>query len=306
MNLPPFYCIAAALALGGCVTPGPPGPSRMMVLMSDFGTSERFVASMKGVALSVDPDLRLHDLTHDIAPYDIWQASQTLAGTIAYWPAGTVFVAVVDPGVGTARRSVVARTASGHYVVSPDNGSLTQVAAQFGIVALREIDETRNRRPGSEGAHTFHGRDVYAYTGARLAAGVIAFEEVGPELAPEVVRLEIPEAAQVDASTLAGTVTHVERPFGNLVTNIPAALFERLDLDAEALPELEVGIEHRGETVYFGRMPYARSFGHVPAGSPLLYLDSVGLLGLALNGASFADAHGIRSGPDWRIRIARR
>ncbi len=144
---------------------------RALVLSSDFGTTERFVASMKGVALRVDANLQIHDLTHHIQPFNVWQASYMLAGTIDYWPKGTVFVSVVDPGVGTDRRSVVAKTGTGHYVVTPDNGSLTLVADKQGVVEVRQIDETINRRPGSEDSHTFHGRDVYAYTGARLAAG---------------------------------------------------------------------------------------------------------------------------------------
>ena len=145
---------------------GPKQSRRALVLISDFGTTERFVASMKGVALSVDPDLQVHDLTHHIEPFNIWQASYVLSGTIEFWPRGTVFVSVIDPGVGTKRKSVVAETASGHYIVTPDNGSLTLIADFQGIVALRQIDESVNRRPGSEGLHTFHGRDVYAYTGA--------------------------------------------------------------------------------------------------------------------------------------------
>lgn len=295
--------LGAVLTLTSCGAPEPVNPPGILVFMTDFGLAERFVASMKGVALTVDPDLRLHDLTHDIEPYDIWQASRTLAGTIEYWPPGTVFVAVVDPGVGTGRKSVVARTGGGHYVVSPDNGSLTHVAERFGIEAVREIDETRNRRPGSTEAHTFHGRDVYAYTGARLAAGVIAFEEVGPERPPQVVRLAVPEAAAVDAHTITGTVTGIERPFGNVVTNIPAGLFTAFGLDADELPSLAVEISRRGEVIYSADVPYARSFGHVPPGQPLLYLDSVGRVGLALNMASFAETFRIRSGPDWRIRI---
>ncbi len=282
------------------------GPHKILVLMSDFGLVERFVASMKGVALSVDPEIKLHDLTHDIEPYDIWQASQTLAGTISYWPQGTVFVSVVDPGVGTARKSVVVKTKSGHYVVSPDNGSLTHISEAFGIAAVREIDERVNRRPGSAGAHTFHGRDVYAFTGARLAAGVISFEQVGPELPPQVTLLSYPEARIKGQNTIVGTVTKIERPFGNIVTNIPAQLFAEFGLDAEELPPVHIEISHEGEIAFSGTMPYVRSFGHVPQGSPLLYLDSVGLVGLALNTGSFGDKFHIKSGPQWQIKLEKK
>ncbi|MEM7017220.1 MAG: SAM-dependent chlorinase/fluorinase, partial [Pseudomonadota bacterium] len=144
---------------------------------------------MKGVAMTVDRSLQIFDLTHEIEPQNIWQASFVLNGTIEYWPKGTVFVSVIDPGVGTTRKSVVAKTGMGHYIVTPDNGTLTLIEDTHGVVAMREIDESVNRRPGSEDLHTFHGRDVYTYTGARLAAGIIDFKGVGPELPAKPVRL---------------------------------------------------------------------------------------------------------------------
>ena len=146
------------------------------------GSLDGAVASMKGVAVGVSPDIHIYDLTHQIEPYNIWQGALRLAQTAEYWPAGTVFVSVVDPGVGTERKSIVLRTKSGHYFVTPDNGTLTFVAPRLGIDAVREIDEAVNRRKNSEKSFTFHGRDVYAYTAARLAAGVISFEQVGREL----------------------------------------------------------------------------------------------------------------------------
>ena len=153
-----------------------------VVFQSDFGTSDGAVSAMKGVAYEVDSELALFDLTHDIESYNIWEGAYRLFQTASYWPTGTVFVSVVDPGVGTDRKSVVMKTNSGHYFVTPDNGTLTLVAEQLGVAAVREIDEAVNRRTNSEGSYTFHGRDVYAYTAARLAAGKISFEEVGKDL----------------------------------------------------------------------------------------------------------------------------
>lgn len=166
-----------------------------LVLQTDFGTKDGAVAAMKGVAFGVDGQLPIFDLTHDIPPYDLWQGGYRLFQTYRYWPAGTVFVSVIDPGVGTERRSIVARSQSGHYFVSPDNGTLTLIADNDGIAALRQIDETKNRLAGSEKSYTFHGRDVYAYTGARLAAGKIKFEEVGPELPVELVKIPYQRAS---------------------------------------------------------------------------------------------------------------
>ena len=149
-----------------------------IVLQTDFGISTGLPASMNAVIVKIDPEIRIYDLCHEIREYDIRQASSTLASTFPYWPDGTIFVTVVDPGVGTTRRSCVAKMKNGSYVVTPDNGSLSYLYEE--IEEVREIDETINRLPGSDNHHTFHGRDVYAYTAARLASGLISYEEVGP------------------------------------------------------------------------------------------------------------------------------
>ncbi len=276
---------------------------RPLVLFSDFGTTERFVASMKGVALGVDPHLQVHDLTHHVEPHNIWQASFILNGTIEYWPKGTVFVSVIDPGVGTARKSVVAETAAGHFIVTPDNGSLTLVADTHGIVAMREIDEAVNRRPGTGDLHTFHGRDVYAYTGARLASGVIDFEGVGPALEPTVVRLDYQKPSVLDDGTVVGNLIHVETPFGNIVTNIPTELLESQGMFDEDNEIVHVRVTH-GETVVFDKdIPYANSFGFVDVGEPLLYSDSLRAIGLAINSGSFRNKYGVAAGQEWAISI---
>src|SRR5882672_6937087 len=155
---------------------------KILVFQSDFGLKDGAVSAMKGVAMDVSSDLKLFDLTHEIPAYNIWEAAYRLQQTVAYWPAGTVFVSVVDPGVGTERKSVVLKTKTGQFIVTPDNGTLTLIAASLGIQEIRQIDEALNRRKDSQKSYTFHGRDVYAYTGARLAAGVIGMEQVGPLL----------------------------------------------------------------------------------------------------------------------------
>ena len=174
---------ACGLLLGALLFGAAHAAQPILVLQSDFGLLDGAVASMKGVAVSVSPDIHIYDLTHHIEPFNIWQGALRLVQTAEYWPAGTVFVSVVDPGVGTDRKSIVLKTRSGHYFVTPDNGTLTFVAPRLGIEAVREIDEAVNRRKNSEKSFTFHGRDVYAYTAARLAAGVITFEQVGRRIA---------------------------------------------------------------------------------------------------------------------------
>ena len=278
---------------------------RALVLSSDFGTTERFVASMKGVALSVDPSLQIHDLTHHIEPFNVWQASYMLAGTIDYWPEGTVFVSVVDPGVGTNRKSVVVKTGSGHYVVTPDNGSLTLVADKQGIREIRQIDEAINRRPGSESSHTFHGRDVYAFTGARLAAAVIRFEEVGPLLEPKIVKLRYQQPKRLDDGGVVGSITHIEMPFGNVVTNIPKSLVDALGLSPQDNAAVFVEISQACRPVFQQRIPYAQSFGYVDQGAPLLYSDSLQTIGLAVNSGNFAQQYKVQAGADWTIRLTK-
>src|SRR5690625_4958483 len=168
--------------------------SNNLVLQTDFGISDGAVSAMYGVAISVNPNLRIFDLTHDIPQYNIWEASYRLYQTMIYWPRETVFVSVVDPGVGSERLSIVAKTVDDHYIVTPDNGTLTHIKQNIGITEVREIDETINRLPRSGESYTFHGRDVYAYTGARLASNKITFEEVGRKLElDDIIELEKPE-----------------------------------------------------------------------------------------------------------------
>ena len=153
--------------------------SAKLVLQTDFGLVDGAVAAMYGVALGVDETLSIHDLTHEIPPFDIFAASYRLYQTTRHWPAGTVFVSVVDPGVGSDRRSVAVQTDGGHIVITPDNGTLTHLARYTGIRKAREIDEDARALACGRESHTFHGRDIYACTGARLAGGRISFEQLG-------------------------------------------------------------------------------------------------------------------------------
>src|SRR3954463_15954848 len=193
--------------------------NKIVVFQSDFGLKDGAVSAMKGVASGVSPDLKLYDLTHEIPAYNIWEAAYRLQQTVPYWPAGTVFVSVVDPGVGTSRKSVVLKTNSGQFIVTPDNGTLTLIAESLGIAEVREIDEAVNRRKDSQKSYTFHGRDVYAYTGARLAAGAITFEQVGPVLPKQVVSI-VYQKAVLEGKTIKGNIPVLDVQYGNVWTNI--------------------------------------------------------------------------------------
>jgi S-adenosylmethionine hydrolase len=280
------------------------GQNRMIVYQSDFGLKDGAVSEMKGVAMGVSQELKLFDLTHEIPAYNIWEAAYRLQQTVPYWPAGTVFVSVVDPGVGTARKSVVLKTKTGQYIVTPDNGTLTLVAESLGIDSIREIDESVNRRPESVNSFTFHGRDVYSYTGARLAAGVIRFGEVGPLLAKQEVVTVPYQRAVVSDGMIRGTIPVLDVQYGNVWTNIPAALFRQLGLSFGE--RLDVRIMHGSQVVYQGEMPYAATFGSVGLGKPLAYLNSLMQLAFALNQGNFAATNKIGSGGDWSVEVRKR
>jgi S-adenosylmethionine hydrolase len=274
----------------------------ILVLQSDFGLLDGAVASMKGVAVGVSPDIHIYDLTHQIEPYNIWQGALRLAQTAEYWPAGTVFVSVVDPGVGTERKSIVMRTKSGHYFVTPDNGTLTFVAPRLGIDAVREIDEAVNRRKNSEKSFTFHGRDVYAYTAARLAAGVITFEQVGRALPPEVVTIAH-EAPRFEGGVVYGNIQTDDGNYGNIWTNIDRATFARLGASRGDIVRIQI-LKAGKEVLNLG-LPYVATFGAVEVGKPLLYMNSLDSVSLAINQKNFAQEYGVGSGPEWSIQIRR-
>ncbi len=274
--------------------------NKIVVFQTDFGLKDGAVSAMKGVSMNVDSSLKLFDLTHEIAAYNIWEAAYRLEQTVTYWPAGTVFVSVVDPGVGTARKSVVLKTNSGHFIVTPDNGTLTLIAQSLGIAAIREIDEAVNRRKNSEQSYTFHGRDVYAYTAARLASGKITYEQVGKELPKEVVSIPY-QKATLENNVLKGTIAILDIQYGNIWTNIPSELFKQLNVNAG--DKLTVTVYHNKQKVYSGTMPYCTTFGSVPEGKPLLYLNSLMQVAFALNMGNFSEEHKVYSGNEWRVEV---
>jgi S-adenosylmethionine hydrolase len=277
--------------------------NKIVVFQSDFGLKDGAVSAMKGVAMGVSTDLKLFDLTHEIPAYNIWEASYRLEQTVRYWPIGTVFVSVVDPGVGTARKSVVLKTKSGHYIVTPDNGTLTLISESLGIDQVREIDENINRRKDSKKSYTFHGRDVYAFTAARLAAGVISYEQVGPLLPNKVVTIPYQQAV-LNGKTIKGNIPVLDVQYGNVWTNIPDTLFNQLNPHFGDV--INVTIFYKQKPVYQGTMPYSQTFGEVAEGKPLAYINSLLQLSFALNQGDFAKTYKVASGNDWSVEISLR
>jgi S-adenosylmethionine hydrolase len=273
----------------------------IVVFQSDFGLKDGAVSAMKGVALGVSPTLKLEDLTHEIPAYNIWEAAYRLHQTVPYYPKGTVFVSVCDPGVGTERRSVVMLTKSGHYIVTPDNGTLTLLAEHLGIGEIRQIDEAVNRLRNSGASYTFHGRDVYAYTAARLAARVITFQQVGPKLPAEVVKLDYQKPMYSDGM-VKGNIPVLDVQYGNVWSNIPRAMIDQLGLKPGT--SVRVQIFHGETSLYDKTVRMVNTFGEAPVGDDVAYMNSLLNFSIAVNQGNFSEKYKVFSGPDWRILVS--
>ncbi len=276
--------------------------NNILVFQSDFGLKDGAVSAMKGVAMGVSPELKLFDITHEIPAYNIWEASYRLVQTAPYWPAGTVFVSVCDPGVGTDRKSVVLLTKSGHYFVTPDNGTLTLIAEQLGIQEVREIDEVKNRRKNSNESYTFHGRDVYAFTGARLASKTITYEQVGPKLSNRVVAIPY-QKPSFDQGTVKGTIPILDIQYGNVWTDIDKKLFNQLGIKIG--DAIKVQVFNRTDKVYEGTVKYVNTFGEVQEGVDVGYFNSLLNFSLGVNMASFSEKYKVFSGNTWSVTLSK-
>lgn len=273
-----------------------------VVFLSDFGTVDGAVSAMHAVADEVSHSLRLEDLTHEIPQFNIWEASYRLIQTMPYWAPGTVFVCVVDPGVGSERESVAVLTKSGHIVVTPDNGTLSHISKGIGILERRAISETTNRLKNSQRSYTFYGRDVYAYTGAKLASGVISFDEVGPLLDNSVVMLDIKEP-RIENGSITGSIDILDTRYGSLWSNIPDKLF--FDSGFSYGDEIMVVIYYKDRIVYGSKLKFCRNFTEVEKGEGLVYINSLLNVSVALNQGSFSSTYNVGTGEGWRILLSK-
>lgn len=269
-----------------------------IVVQTDFGEKDGAVAAMKGVANNVFSTIKIYDLTHEIPAYNIWEAAYRLHQVFPYWPEGTVFVSVVDPGVGTERASVVAKTKSGKYIVTPDNGTLTLIDD---IEVIRSIDESVNRREGSFSSHTFHGRDVYMYTAARLASGKINFDEVGPVISRPPVKIPY-QVADSSNGVITGNIPVLDIQYGNVWTNIPESLI--MQSGFKVSDTIYIQIFKKDSLVTKVSAPFVNSFGAVSTGENLCYINSLGNFAIAINMGNFSQQYQVFSGSEWTVRIS--
>lgn len=262
-----------------------PSPRPTIVFMTDFGIVDDSVAICKGVMYSLASDLRIVDLTHEVTPFSILDGARFLYGATPYYPAGTVFVVVVDPGVGSTRKAIVVKSKRGQYFVLPDNGLMTLVADRDGLEAAREITNPA-WMIGKALSSTFHGRDIFSPTGAHLARGD-DWAQVGPELeVGKLVRLNV-SAAHLDSRELTGEVIATDGPYGNLVTNINGEDFLKLGYVNGQIVAVSIGGKSR-------KIRFVKTFSDVPLGEPLLYIDSRGRLAVAINQGNFAAVYGVK------------
>lgn len=287
---------ACALGLAACAAPGVwQKPQPTVVFITDFGTKDDSVALCKGVMWAIAPGLRVVDLTHDVPPYDIRAAGRLIAGTAPYYPAGTVFVSVVDPGVGSSRRAVAVRSKKGKLFVGPDNGSFTAVLDAEGLEEAREIANPQFMR--TERSATFHGRDIFSPAAAYLADHA-QFEDVGP-VVKDLVRGPAPAPAKLEAGLLSGEVDFIEAPYGNAITNIPAALVGQAGFKLGDSLEAAVGETGAVKTLW---LPFLNTFSDAPKGKTLALLSSRGMLSFSINMGDFASANGVAAGAPVKVR----
>ena len=256
----------------------------IIVFETDFGTANDAVAICKAVILSIAPDAQIMDITHQVTPFSVADGARFLYEVTPYYPAGTVFLVVVDPGVGTSRKAVVVKSKRGQYFVLPDNGLITSVANRDGLVSAREITNP-GWMIGGNVSSTFHGRDIFSPTAAHLAKGW-DWTTVGPVVPlDELVRFE-PSVAKVDASGITGEVIALDDPFGGLITDISGDQFRSLGYRLGN--EVTVRVGDREFT-----MPFVKTFMDVPVGRMLAYIDSRGRFGLALNEKNLSKTYSI-------------
>jgi S-adenosylmethionine hydrolase len=281
-----FVLLAAVIFLLSALMPAQTGKyPQTIVFMTDFGVVDDSVALCRGVMYSIMPDVRIVDLTHQVTPFSILDGARFLYGATPYFPAGTVFVVVVDPTVGSMRKAIVAKSKRGQYFVLPDNGLLTLVEQRDGIDGVHEITNP-DWMIGIKLSSTFHGRDIFSPAGAHVARGD-DWTTAGPEVpVKDLVRLNL-QIAKLDDRGLTGEVIATDGPFGNLVTNIDAEVFLKLGYQRGQEVPVKLGDKEM-------KIKFVRTFSDVPLGQPLLYIDSRGHIALAVNQGSFAAVYGVK------------
>ncbi|MBW2148459.1 MAG: SAM-dependent chlorinase/fluorinase [Deltaproteobacteria bacterium] len=272
-------CVSSVKAIG------------LVAVITDFGTTDFYIGAMQGAMYTVNPLVRIATITHEVEPFNVVEGSYILTQAAREFPSGTVFLAVVDPGVGTGRRPIVLQTRDEKLFVAPDNGLLTGVMEAFGVAHAYEITNRSLMRQGTISA-TFHGRDLYGPVAAHLSGGTKP-SEVGPEIT-DPVRLPIVKARR-EEETLVGFVVHVDR-YGNLITNITGILAKEAGLVPGAQVCITIG-EHRLSATF------TDTYNDVPKGDWLALVNAEHVVEIACNLANAARTIGAAAGAQLRVEL---
>ncbi len=277
----PFVLLLFSLGCGNAPVPKDAAvtPTRKptIVFMTDFGTANDAVAICRAVIAGITPDARIMDITHQVTPFQIEEASRFLYGVTPYYPAGTVFLVVVDPGVGTSRKAVIVKSKKGQFFVVPDNGLVSAVIDRDGFEGAREITNQHWMIQAAISS-TFHGRDIFSPAAAHLAEGW-DYTIAGPEV-PQLVRLTA-KTAKVEAKGITGEIIGVDDPYGSLITDVSKEDLESLGYSLD--DKVTVQVNKKPVT-----LPYVKTFMNVPVGASLLYVDSRGRAGIAVNQGNYS------------------
>lgn len=257
----------------------------MITLTTDFGYQDPYVAEMKGVIFTINPEAKIVDITHDVEKFDVRMGAFILASASQYFPKGTTHLAVVDPGVGIARRAILIETKEG-FLVGPDNGVLVLAAQKQGIKRVFQVVNPKFMLP--KVSFTFHGRDIFAPAAAFLDKGVVP-EEFGPE----IIDLTTPSYATVDrkGESLNGEVLHIDG-FGNIITNINERLVTTSRTLEISLPNATL------------QLAFIQAYAEAKPKEPLALMGSHGFLEIALNQGSAAEKFGAKIGDAVKVAPA--
>lgn len=297
---------AAALVLGAC-SAAAPRPRPVVALLSDFGTRDDAAALLRGAVLAVAPEAEVADITHEVEAFDVDSGALLLEDAPAIFPPGTVFCAVVDPGVGTARRAIAVELENGRFLVGPDNGLLSGAIERHGAREVRAIENRAFFRAGAPPSTTFHGRDIFAPAAAHIARGDPPFGTIGPRI-EDWKRLSWPapllrEGRRGNERALEAVVRWLDGEYGNIWTNVAPNDLEKLAGGPAPPRALVFELEGTGGRRARVEAPLVRTFGDVPEGAPLAYWNSRGRLSFALNKGNAAARYGVARGARVRISI---
>lgn len=275
--------------------------NKIIVWQTDFTMDWPFVSTMKGVCKQIDPEIECIDSCHTIEKFNILEASQQLNYIVPFWSDHTIFVSVVDPGVGTSRKASAAKLKNSSIIITPDNGTLTHVYYNIGIEEIREIDPSI-RYKGTEDVSVFHGRDIFAYSAAMLASDKLKYEELGALYdVKDIVLLDYSYLkADVSNPEIEGMVTNVSDPFGSIVFNILTSDFKKYYHFGDMI---SITLTNE-EGIYFeDKVPYGKAFGDVDIGSPIIFNSSSDYISIGINQGSFKEKYKVKTGSSWKVKI---